>query len=214
MQNLVMNRVKAIRESKGLSQEQVGERIGKARGQISRIEQSKGNLTEHWLNLLSHALGCSPAEIISDAVQRQIPVIGEVPGGNIAMAMQSAPEGFIQFSSNRPNLFALRVKGNSMSRIAPDGMYAVVDFDDCDDKSLINQPVIVCIESPVTGEHECSFKIFKRNPDRFEPYSIEPGYDTIFPNDRKWKIYGKVVGAVGFISSDINEIRLVGHAVK
>jgi len=207
------NRIKIIREERGLSQETVAERMGTIRGQVSKLENGKARLNDIWLDRLSKALSCDPGEIISSAIQKQVPIIGEVPGGDLALAMESPPEGFVQFSSNRPNLRALRVRGNSMSRLAPDGMYVVVDFDDTDPARLHNQPVIVCIESLSTGDHECSFKIYKRHPDRFEPYSIEPGYDTIFPEARRWRIYGRVIGVVGYVGSMGDEIKLITMSV-
>lgn len=197
----VVNRARLIRESKNLSQEQVGSRIGKARGQISAVESGTISLTENWINLLCEALDCSPAELISDtAVPKQVPIIGEVPGGDVMEAIQREPEGYVSFNSLRKNLKAFRVRGNSMSRLAPHGVYVIADFDDCDPRTLHNKPVLVCFENH--GTHECSFKIYKKDPDRFEPFSIEAGYDTIFPRDNNWKIYARVIGTVGFMGDD------------
>lgn len=201
MQHRIKNRVREIREARGLSQEALGEKLGKARGQISRIESGKVGFTNYWLDALSEALQCSPAELIADVDSSpMVPVIGEVPGGDLMLAVQEPPEQFIPFSSKRKNIYALRVRGNSMSRIAPDGSYVVVDMQDNDPARLTNQPVIVCINNG--HDHECSFKIFKRNPDRFEPFSIEAGYDTIFPNGREWRIFGRVVGSVSYVGDD------------
>jgi transcriptional regulator with XRE-family HTH domain len=211
MPQRVINRVREIREAKSLSQEAVGKKIGKARGQISAIESGAIKLSENWLNMLSDALDCSPSELIGGGAMYDVPILGEVPGGNLIAALDAPPDGFVQFSSRRQNLRALRVRGNSMSRLAPDGAYVIVDFSDTDPAYLHNQPVIVCIECPTTGEHECSFKIYKRNPDRFEPYSIEPGYDSIFPHDRQWKIYGRVIGVVGYVGSENDEVRLLTY---
>lgn len=204
-QKRVINRVKEIRDEKDMSQDEVGGKIGKTRGQISRVEKGKTPLSEHWLNLLSFAMDCSPAELIGD-VGRLVPIIGEVPGGGLLEAIQRPPEGFISFNSRKRNLKAFRVTGNSMSRIAPHGVYVIADFDDNDPRTLNGKPVLGCIENH--GTHECSFKIYKRDPDRFEPFSIEPGYDTIFPHDQPWKIYARVIGTVGFVSDEVNFIAL------
>jgi transcriptional regulator with XRE-family HTH domain len=206
------NRIKILRERRGLSQETVAERMGTIRGQVSKLEQGKARLNDIWMDKLSKALSCDPGELVSDAIQHQIPIIGEVPGGDLMAAIDAAPDGFVQFNSARQNLRALRVRGNSMSRLAPDGMYVVVDFDDNNPAQLNNQPVIVCIECPTTNDHECSFKIYKRNPDRFEPYSIEAGYDVIFPQGRSWKIYGRVIGVVGYVGCENDEAKLLTRA--
>lgn len=203
MEHKIKNRIREIRISRGFSQESLGEKIGKARGEISRVENGKVGFSNYWLEKLSAALDCSPAELIADVEDlssSKIPVIGEVPGGDLTLAIQEPPDKFIPFSSKRKSIFALRVRGNSMSRIAPDGSYAVVDVSDNTPDQLSNQPVVALIHNGF--EYECSFKIFKRHPDRFEPLSVEPGYDTIFPGDREWKIFGRVIGSVSYIGSD------------
>lgn len=207
------NNLKRLRVERGLTQDVLADRIGTNAGQIHKLESGHRRLSDVWISKLVTALHCTPAELFGDSGMRNIPIIGEVPGGDLNIALNSPPDGFIQFSSARANLRALRVKGNSMSRLAPDGMYVVVDFSDTDPQRLHNQPVIVCIENPVTGDHECSFKIYKRNPDRFEPFSIEAGYEAIFPAERDWKIYGRVIGVVGYVGGEHDaDVRLIAHS--
>lgn len=207
------NNLKRLRVARGLTQEALADSIGTNAGQIHKLESGMRRLSDVWISKLVKALHCSPADIFGDGGGRNIPIIGEVPGGDLITAINNPPDGFIQFNSARANLRALRVRGNSMSRLAPDGMYVVVDFDDTDPARLNNQPVIVCIESPTSNDHDCSFKIYKRNPDRFEPFSIEAGYDTIFPNGRHWKIYGRVIGVVGYVGSEQDEeVKLIAHS--
>lgn len=191
------NNLKKIRLERGLTQDALADKIGTNAGQIHKLESGIRRLSDVWIKRLLPALGCTPAELIGGASEKQVPIIGEVPGGDLVEAINNPTDGFIRFNSKKPNLFAVRVRGNSMSRIAPDGMYVIVDMDDVDPTRLANQPVIACIDCD--GTHECSFKIYKRNPERFEPFSIEAGYDTIFPNGRPWKIIGRVIGSVGYV---------------
>lgn len=204
---MMKNKVRQIRELRGLSQDAVAARMGTNRGQVSKLESGKARLNDVWIERLSKALRCQPAELIGDLIQREVPIIGDVPGGNLMEAIHNTHDGFVLFNSQKPNLYAVRVRGNSMSRIAPDGSYVIVDMDDKNPDSLVNQPIIVCFEND--GAHECSFKIYKRNPVRFEPFSIEAGYDTIFPNNRPWVVYGRVIGVVGYLSNDHNDARLI-----
>lgn len=198
----MINNLKQLRLDRGMTQESLADKIGTNAGQIHKLESGLRRLSDVWIQKLVEALNCTPAELFGGTTdERSVPVIGEVPGGALIEAMQQEPEAFIRFNSKRPNLYALRVRGNSMSRIAPDGMYVIFDADEKDPARLINQPVIVCIKTDGTTA-DCTFKIFKRNPDRFEPFSIEPGYDTIFPGDAPWSICGKVVGCVGFVGTD------------
>jgi transcriptional regulator with XRE-family HTH domain len=206
------NNIKQLRLERGLTQEVLADRIGTNAGQIHKLESGMRRLSDVWISKLVKGLHCTPADLFGDGGQRNIPIIGEVPGGDLIAAIDALPDGFVQFSSNRQNLRALCVRSNSMSRLAPDGMYVVVDFDDNNPAQLHNQPVIVCIESPTTGDHECSFKIYKRNPDRFEPYSIEAGYDSIFPPAHGWKIYGRVIGVIGYVGSADEEVKLIARS--
>jgi SOS-response transcriptional repressor LexA len=203
------NNLKTLRLERGLTQEALADKIGTNAGQIHKLESGMRRLSDVWIEKLMPALGCSPAELIGGAPEKQVPIIGEVPGGDLIEAIHQPADGFIRFNSKKPNLVAVRVRGNSMSRIAPDGMYVIVDIDDNNPANLANQPVIVCIDCD--GAYECSFKIYKRNPDRFEPFSIEAGYDAIFPGDRPWKIYGRVIGAVGYIGA---EAKLIEEKIK
>ena len=83
MQQKVKNCVRLVRQSKGLSQDAVGKKIGKARGQISRIEKGLenggGQLTQNWLNLLSYAMDCTPAELIGYSPMHMVPAAGDLP---------------------------------------------------------------------------------------------------------------------------------------
>lgn len=200
------NRLKEIRKERGMSQEVLAERVGAVKSQISKLEKGVMRLNDKWIERLSGALHCTPAELFSQTSEQMIPVIGDVPGGDLAVAIEQPVDDYVPFGKKLPRGFALRVRGNSMSRIAADGAYVIVDDSQTDPNLLANQPVILSIETDLG--HECSFKIFKQNPERFEPYSIEAGYDTIFPNGRQWRIYGKVVGVVGYVGDDANLLPL------
>ncbi|GEM_PF-3168898 len=66
------NRVKNLRKSRGLTQEQLAESVGKAKSQISKLENGSLQLTLGWIETLSKALGCAPAEIVSSASPIQL----------------------------------------------------------------------------------------------------------------------------------------------
>lgn len=202
------NNIKKLRLKRGLTQEALADRIETNAGQVHKLESGIRRLSDVWIKKLVIALECTPSELFDDVNERSIPIIGDVPGGDLVEAIQRPASAFVKFNSMRPNLYAVRVRGNSMSRIAPDGAYVIVDMDDKDPDMLAGQPVIVCIDCH--GAHECSFKIFKRSPDRFEPYSIEPGYDTIFPDGRQWSIYGRVIGVVGYLGKEAELVKIGG----
>ena len=62
----VNNRIKVLREARGLSLEGLAAKIGTTNQQVSLLENEKRRLTVDWLQRLSQALDCHPWEVVSD----------------------------------------------------------------------------------------------------------------------------------------------------
>lgn len=62
----VGNRIKELREAKGLSLEQVADAAGTSFQQIHRLERGKRRLTDDWMRRVAPALGVAPAALLSD----------------------------------------------------------------------------------------------------------------------------------------------------
>jgi SOS-response transcriptional repressor LexA len=92
-------------------------------------------------------------------------------------------EDEVEVSYGKDTLIALRVKGSSMNRVAPEGSVIIVDYSD---KSLISGRYYV-----VKKDGKATFKRYRTNPDRFEPDSTD-SHDTIFP-DGPVEVVGRVV---------------------
>lgn len=60
------NRIRELREAKGLSQYELGQLAGTGNQQISRLEMGKRSLTTEWMRRLSAALGCKPWELLAE----------------------------------------------------------------------------------------------------------------------------------------------------
>ena len=95
-------------------------------------------------------------------------------------------EGDVEVPYGKDTLIALRVKGGSMNRVAPEGSVIIVDYAD---KSLISGKYYV-----VKQDGKATFKRYRTNPDRFEPDSTE-SHDTIFP-DGAVEVVGRVVKVI------------------
>ncbi|MEZ5691162.1 MAG: helix-turn-helix domain-containing protein [Rickettsiales bacterium] len=200
------NKIKELRLQNNLSLAALEAITGISAQQLNRLEKNERRLNQDNLSIIANALKCSPSELIDGDLEKRVVVLGDVPGGNLMEAIEQPSDHFISFNSKLPNIYALRVKGNSMSRIAPDGAYVIVDVDSKNPDQLVNHPVIICIENH--GTYECSFKIYKRNPERFVPFAIEEGYDTIYPENKNWCIFGKVIGSVGYIGEEAKLVSL------
>ena len=64
------NRIKQLRAELGLTQWQLAELVNATPQQISHLERSKRQLTQGWMNRLSEALRCRPADLLPQAPSR------------------------------------------------------------------------------------------------------------------------------------------------
>jgi DNA-binding Xre family transcriptional regulator len=62
-----MNRIREIREAAGLSSDELAERVGTSGAQIRRLETGERRLTAEWMEKIAEELGCTPADLISNA---------------------------------------------------------------------------------------------------------------------------------------------------
>ena len=140
-----------------------------------------------------HKLGglTPPNVTANDNAALNVGLISWVRAGSLMEAadpyVPGGAEEIITVDYHRTSLIALRVHGNSMNRVAPDGSIIVVDYED---------------RTPIEGRfyvfkvgEETTFKRFRAAPLRLEPDSLEPGHDPIFP-ESNLQIVGRVVRVV------------------
>ena len=61
-----LNRIRELREARGLTLDELALRVGTTNQQISHLELGKRQLTVTWLKRLGVALGCHPWAIVED----------------------------------------------------------------------------------------------------------------------------------------------------
>ena len=88
---------------------------------------------------------------------------------------------------SRESVLALRVKGSSLNRVAPEGSIIIVDYSMQD---LVPEKFFVI---KVNGE--ATVKRYVANPDRFEPFSTEPDHPIVLPTE-DLVVVGRVVRVV------------------
>lgn len=59
------NRIKEIRRARGLSMEQLADRVGCATPQINKLEKAERRLSLDWMRKLARALEVAPADLLS-----------------------------------------------------------------------------------------------------------------------------------------------------
>lgn len=117
-----------------------------------------------------------------------VPLVSWVKAGALEMpdGFELGPDVERIPSPNLPrgDWIALRVVGDSMDRISPPGSIIFVNRDE---KRLVaNACYVVSTEDGGT-----TYKRFRPSPDRFEPVSVNPAHEPLFP-DSMPKIVGRV----------------------
>lgn len=115
-------RIRRLREDKGMSQEELGKLVGVQRAAVQKWESGHTkNLRQNTIKTLSDFFGVSPSYLmgmsdIKNSVQykmKTVPLLGTVAGGEPILAHQEKGVYIIAGSSKAD--FCLRVKGDSMS---------------------------------------------------------------------------------------------------
>jgi transcriptional regulator with XRE-family HTH domain len=129
------NRLKAIRQAKGLSLEKLAALVNTSRGQIYQLENGLRKLSHDWMIRLANALKCAPEDLIRSPL---VPIIGEVGAGGEVYPIDDLPllprkidpseQDYLncEWIDGPPGVYpagvvALRVTGPSMKPYMPPG---------------------------------------------------------------------------------------------
>lgn len=119
------------------------------------------------------------------------PLISWVQAGSFEEAADPyAPGGFedqVMVEYERDSVIALRVRGASINRVAPDGAIIIVDYSL---QELVPEKFFV-----IRVDGEATVKRFMKNPDRFEPFSTEPDHPIVLPTEGLY-VVGRVIRVV------------------
>ncbi len=178
-----------------MTQQEVADALGweTTKGTIAKLENRAMALSLDYILGIAQALGAHPAEIIDGSAGsngRKVPVLGAVAAGNWREAIGFSDETItIPDSLRGPNLFALRVDGDSMDRVVPDGGLAVIDPDDL---SLIDGRIYVVCNS----SHETTMKRYRASPASLIPVSNNPSHKPIEIGREAFQTIGRAIYAL------------------
>ena len=196
------NRIKSRREAMGLSQVALGRLIGVEQPSISNWEKNEhtpprsriGKLARalhvsvSWLEYGLHTTESSDKLTQPEKPLTMVPIISWVEAGGFAEVTDPHPVGaaeeFIPLPESRETCIALEVGGESCNREFPPGTIIVVDYasKDLRDKEFY-----------VFRYHDrATLKRYRTNPPRLEPYSTDPDFETIFPEDG-FEVVGRII---------------------
>lgn len=116
------NRIRALRDERDLTIEEVAEATGLSVSYVSRLENGERNLSVKNLNLFAHALAVSPQEILAEerpAKPNVVAVMGRIGAGAEIMPEdeQVPPDGLYEIETPFPipdDALAFEVSGESM----------------------------------------------------------------------------------------------------
>lgn len=182
------NRIQQIRKAKGLTLAQLSEILPDSPSDvtINRWEHGARQISAKRLGQVAAALGVTVSELLAETadVRRAIPVLGVVQAGHWREAIEDA-QGEMSIGAAQPGDFALRVMGDSMDRLAPEGSLVVID---ASDRDLHDKRVYVVANS----DGETTFKRYMSSPARLEPVSTNPDHQPIRIGHDAFRVIGRV----------------------
>lgn len=194
--------LKRIRALRGLSQTRLAKAAGMSQQSISRLEKGT-DLTTKMLPNLARALGVGVHELDpsyeiphilpeDDDVHTDVPHVTSVPlldsvaAGKLTHPSSQIPVEEVPLLAfadlGRGEFFALKVQGDSMDRISPDGSVIVIDRAD---QRLINGKYYVFAK-----RGETTFKMWRSG--FLIPYSLNPTHEPMSLKEKGFTVVGRV----------------------
>ena len=204
-------RVTTARDRLGWSQSELARRISQRRALAGKSEVKQQSINQlelgevenpRYLVDLAEVLSVSANWLVGETDAdsgrndiNRVPLISWVEAGELSdIADPYVPgdaEEWIPVNYRHNNLIALRVRGHSMDKVAPEGSIIVVDLSD---------------RSPMDGKHyvfkhdgRATFKTYRAGPPiQLEPQSTDPEYAPLYPGDG-CEIVGRVIQKIEII---------------
>ncbi|WP_245297303.1 XRE family transcriptional regulator [Rhizobium oryziradicis] len=162
------NRLKALREERGQTIEQLAEATGLSTSYVSRLEKGERNLSVKNMNLFAHALDVAPQEILlprKETRENSVMVMGRIGAGAeiVPDEEQIPPEGLYEVETPFPipdDALAFEVNGDSMWPRYDDGDIVI-----CWAQSVIPDSVVGWEAAVKTGDGRRYLKRIRKGAD-------------------------------------------------
>lgn len=176
--------IKAELRARNMSQRDLAEATGISENHLSKSLGKPGRkFTVAEMDKIREVLAPEPDE--PERI-RTIPMLGEVPAGGFKPAEERGGKRHVVSDPDTPlNAYALRVSGDSMDLIVPDGATLVIDPDD---KALWPGRRYVVR----SADGETTFKEFQAEPARLVPCSSNPEHREIALGAEPIEVLGRV----------------------
>jgi len=87
---VMQTRIRQMRKTRGLTLQQLAERINTTAQTIQRLETGNMTVSIDWLEKLSHALDMHPSDLLEGGAQGDIPLLGKLEGNGVLYKPASA----------------------------------------------------------------------------------------------------------------------------
>lgn len=172
-------KLKEFRKNAGMNVDEVGDILGKSGKTISAWEVGRGQPDGDELVVLCDLFNVHISDFFgasvntSDAAFFDVPLYGSIAAGTPIEMI--ATEGNFPIPTIKheqyPDAFLLKVEGDSMNKILPNGCYALID--PCTEVDRDGQPYAVCVNG-----YDATIKRVRKLNNGFElvPDSTDPTY--------------------------------------
>ncbi len=193
--------VKRLRTDAGMTQAELAKLIGVTRASVTQWETGWSQPRMGALEKLAKTFGVSISELIGEGAAKpsssmvDVPLFGRIAAGMpIEMdAVDDTQPVPVKVHERHPDAFLLRVEGESMNRVLPNGCFALVD--PCDGVERDGAAYAVCVNG-----YDATIKRVRRLANGFElaPDSVDPTfkpkvYDYGVDGTDKVTVIGRVV---------------------
>lgn len=195
----ISKNIKRLRMNRDWTQEQLAEKVGVTRSTVTQWETGWSKPRMGAVEKLAAVFGVSTSDMVNDQSEPsafvEVPLYGSIAAGTpIEMhAVDSSHPVPTKVREKYPDAFLLKVEGESMNRVLPNGCYALVDprqTADCN-----GAPYAVCVNG-----YDATIKRVRKLNNGFElvPDSNDPTYEKRTYN---------------FNEPDTEEITVIGRVV-
>lgn len=180
---MVSYKIAEARVAKGWTQADLAKRIGTTQQQIARYESGSNDVKSSVLIKMSAALGVTISYLLGLESEKidsspdsfvDVPLYGSIAAGKPMemVAVEGSHPIPTKVREKYPDSFLLKVEGDSMNRVLPNGCYALVDprqTADCN-----GAPYAVCVNG-----YDATIKRVRKLNNGFElvPDSNDPTYE-------------------------------------
>lgn len=197
------------RAAKGWTQAELADKIGTTQQTIQRYENGIRNLTSEKLTKLAEVLDVSVTYLLGlddapwikhirpaeDGDFVDVPLYGSIAAGTPIEMIKTDDAHPIPSEMHRryPDAFLLKVNGESMNRVLPNGCYALVT--PCNDVDQDRKPYAVCVngyDATIKRTHKL-VNGFELAPDSSDPTYRSKVYDYSEEDTEEITIIGRVV---------------------